>query len=89
GAYQTIANGGVRIPLSLVESCTAADGTVTDVPSEQGQRVVSADTAQKVSQMLENVATQGTLASQVAIPGYRIAIKTGTGEKTDPNTGAY
>jgi cell division protein FtsI (penicillin-binding protein 3) len=39
--------------------------------------------------MLENVATQGTLATQVAIPGYRIGIKTGTGEKTDPVTGAY
>jgi len=89
GAYQTIANGGVRMPLSLVESCTAADGTVTDVPSAQGERVVSADTAQKVSQMLENVATQGTLADEVAIPGYRIGIKTGTGEKTDPATGAY
>ncbi len=89
GAYQTIANGGVRMPLSLVEGCTAADGTVTDVPAAEGQRVVSEDAARQVSQMLENVATQGTLASQVAIPGYRVAIKTGTGEKTDPETGAY
>jgi cell division protein FtsI (penicillin-binding protein 3) len=89
GAYQTIANGGVRMPLSLVESCTAADGTVTDVPDAQGTRVVSEDAARTVSQMLENVATQGTLATQVAIPGYRIGIKTGTGEKTDPVTGAY
>ena len=89
GAYQTIANGGVRMPLSLVESCTAADGTVSDVPATEGERVVSADTASKVSQMLENVATQGTLASQVSIPGYRVAIKTGTGEKTDRDTGAY
>ncbi|WP_307452985.1 MULTISPECIES: penicillin-binding protein 2 [Microbacterium] len=89
GAYQTIANGGVRMPLSLVESCTAADGTVTDVPDAQGERVVSEDAARTVSQMLENVATQGTLADQVAIPGYRVALKTGTGEKTDPVTGAY
>lgn len=89
GAYQTIANGGVRMPLSLVESCTAADGTVTDVPDAQGERVVSDDAARTVSQMLENVATQGTLADQVAIPGYRVAIKTGTGEKTDRDTGAY
>ena len=26
--FQTIANGGVRLPASLVESCTQADGTV-------------------------------------------------------------
>ncbi len=69
GAYQTIANGGVRMPLSLVEGCTAADGTVTDVPDVQGTRVVSEDAARTVSQMLENVATQGTLSKQVAIPG--------------------
>lgn len=89
GAYQTIANGGVKMPLSLVESCTAADGTVTDVPSTQGTQVISTDTAHEVSLMLENVATQGELASKIAIPGYRIAIKTGTGEKVDENTGAY
>ncbi|MBB3156397.1 cell division protein FtsI (penicillin-binding protein 3) [Microbacterium proteolyticum] len=89
GAYQTIANGGVRMPLTLVEGCTAADGTVTDVPDAQGERVVSENAADTVAQMLENVATQGTLADQVAIPGYRVAIKTGTGEKTDPVTGAY
>ncbi|RWR23199.1 penicillin-binding protein 2 [Microbacterium enclense] len=89
GAYQTIANGGVRMPLSLVESCTAADGTVTDVAPTDGQRVISAESAATVTRMLENVATQGTLATQVAVPGYRVAIKTGTGEKTDRNTGAY
>lgn len=27
-AYQTFANGGVRMPASLVESCTKADGEV-------------------------------------------------------------
>ena len=79
GAYQTIANGGLKKPLSIVEGCTAADGT----------QVVSPDTAKEVSLMLENVATQGELASKIAIPGYRIAIKTGTGEKVDENTGAY
>ena len=89
GAYQTIANGGVKKPLSLVESCTAADGTVTDVPSTEGTQVISPDTAHEVSLMLENVATQGELASKIAIPGYRIAIKTGTGEKVDENTGVY
>ncbi len=87
GAYQTIANGGERKPLSLVEGCTAADGTVTDVPDTTGQRVISPSAASDVSLMLENVATQGTLAKQIAIPGYRLAIKTGTGEKPDGNGG--
>lgn len=87
-AYQALANGGVRMPLSLVEGCHAADGTVTDAPAGEGQRVVSAQTAADVSLMLENVTTQGTLAKQVEVPGYRIAMKTGTGEKSD-GAGGY
>jgi cell division protein FtsI (penicillin-binding protein 3) len=82
-AYQTLANDGVRVPLTLVEGCTAPDGTVTEVPDATGQRVVGEQTARDVSLMLENVATQGSLARQIAVPGYRIAAKTGTGEKPD------
>ncbi|MGP3535089.1 peptidoglycan D,D-transpeptidase FtsI family protein [Microbacterium sp. RD1] len=82
-AYQTIANDGVHLPLSLVEGCVAPDGTVTDAPASGGERVVSEKAADDVALMLENVATQGSLKKQVEVPGYRIAIKTGTGEKSD------
>lgn len=88
-AYQTLANGGVRMPLSLVQGCTHPDGTVTDVPDATGERVVSEKAADEVSLMLENVATQGTLAKQIEIPGYRLAVKTGTGEKPDLVNGGY
>jgi cell division protein FtsI (penicillin-binding protein 3) len=37
--------------------------------------------------MLENVATQGWLASEVRIPGYRIGIKTGTAQEVDASGG--
>lgn len=87
GAYQTIANDGVRMPLSLVEGCTAPDGTVTEAPDTTGERVISEQTASDVSLMLENVATQGSLAEQIAIPGYRLAVKTGTGEKSNGSGG--
>lgn len=87
--YQTIANGGVREPLSLVESCTAADGTVTEPELPDPVRVIQESTASQVSTMLENVFAQGTLAEDIAIPGYRMAGKTGTAQKVDPNTGAY
>lgn len=85
--YQTIANDGVKMPLSLVESCTTPDGTVITPDLPEPVQVVSSETAKQTALMLENVLAQGGLASQVEIPGYRIAGKTGTGEKPDGNGG--
>lgn len=85
GAYSAIANNGVRMPLSLVESCTAPDGTVTTPEAPEGVRVVSEQTSAQMREILENVFAQGSLAEEVAVPGYRVAGKTGTGEKSDGN----
>jgi cell division protein FtsI (penicillin-binding protein 3) len=87
GAYQTLANDGVKIPLSLVESCTKADGSVEKPATGKPTRVVSESTAVAVQQMLENVAVQSTLSDQISIPGYNVGDKTGTGEKSDGNGG--
>ncbi len=87
GAYQAIANDGLRIPVSLVESCTAADGTVEVPDSGDPVQVVKPETAIAVQQMLANVATQSSLAKNVAVAGYNVADKTGTGEKSDGQGG--
>ncbi len=86
-AYATLANGGVREPVSLVESCTDADGTVHPVAAGAARRVVSATTAKQTVEMLENVATKGWLAADVRIPGYRVGIKTGTAQESDGHGG--
>ncbi len=78
--YQTLGNGGVHMPLTLVSGCEQADGTMTDVPSTAGTRVVSESAAKTTVQMMEIVATQGSVHSVISIPGYRIAAKTGTAE---------
>lgn len=83
--YQTLGNGGVRVPLTLVEGCEQADGTWTDVPDPQGTRVVSESAADQTLLMMEGVTTQYHLANQLAVPGYRIAAKTGTAEVADGN----
>ncbi|MGB4137483.1 MAG: penicillin-binding protein 2 [Microbacterium sp.] len=83
-AYQTLANGGKRIDLSLVESCTDADG-VEHAVKPKTEQVVSESTAAQVRRMLENVAVQGSLADQVKVPGYRVGIKTGTAEVPNGN----
>jgi cell division protein FtsI (penicillin-binding protein 3) len=87
--YSTIANGGVKLPLTLVEGCTKPDGTVTDLPKTQGTRVISDATAKTVANMLESVVTGGELGPQLRIPGYRIAAKSGTAEVAGPNGAGY
>ncbi len=79
-AYQALANGGVRQPLTLVTGCEHADGTVTHAPSTEGVRAVSEAAADTTVAMLESVATDSAIASLVSIPGYRVAAKTGTAE---------
>jgi cell division protein FtsI (penicillin-binding protein 3) len=85
--YQTIANGGVRMPVQLVTGCRAADGTVTNAPSEEGTQVVSASAASDTADMLEMVYQEGWLAKTWNIPGYRVAAKTGTAQMPDGNGG--
>jgi cell division protein FtsI (penicillin-binding protein 3) len=47
------------------------------------------DTSEQMMQILETVVTEGWYNDIVAIPGYRIAGKTGTAEQVDPDTGRY
>ncbi len=85
-AYQTLANGGVRMPVRLVDGCTDADGDEM-VPQSDGTRVVSETAADQTSQMLERVYLEGWLADKWEIPGYRVAAKTGTAQVPDGNGG--
>lgn len=86
--YATIANGGVRVSPTLVAGFTSPDGTYQPAAAPVQTRVVSESTAAQVRQMLESVVTDGT-APKAAIPGYRIAGKTGTANRVDESCGCY
>ena len=83
-AYAAIANGGTLRAPHVVAS---VDGH--PVPLPRGHRVISGTVAAEVRHMLEGVLARGGTASEVSIPGYQLAGKTGTASKIDPTTGAY
>lgn len=87
GAFQALANDGVRIPPTLVKSCTNDDGSVTTYDHGKPVRAVSEETADSVVRMLETVVTHGWYSDIAVVPGYRIAGKTGTAEQSDGEGG--
>jgi cell division protein FtsI (penicillin-binding protein 3) len=87
--YQTVANGGVRIPPRIVQSTTAPDGVVHTTAQPAGIPVMAPATADQLRTMLESVTLKGGTGVKAAIPGYRIAGKTGTAQQPDPRTGKY
>lgn len=76
-AYATIGAFGISRPVSFLR----VDGPVA------GERVLEESVARQLVQMLEAVVTPAGTGLQAAIPGYRVAGKTGTAWKS--NAGGY
>lgn len=76
-AYAALANNGELTQLHIVKRIVSADGKQVDVMPLTIRRVVSAETAKKMSDMLTHVVSDGT-AKKAYIEGIKIAAKTGT-----------
>jgi cell division protein FtsI (penicillin-binding protein 3) len=79
--YAAIANGGMLEQPRLIKR-------IGDEPVEQpkGKRVISPDVAADVREMLAGVLAPGGTASEVSVPGYTLAGKTGTAEIAENGT---
>ena len=83
-AYQTIANGGVRIQPHVVDRVNGKP-----VVKTTGTRVISKRVAAQLTRMLEHVVSERGTGALATIPGYTVAGKTGTAQKIDPKTHRY
>ena len=83
-AYAAIANGGRLVTPHVID---AVGGTPQEHPA--GRRIMSAQTAAKVDKMLRKVVSDNGTGTAAKISGYRVAGKTGTAQKIDPQTGEY
>jgi cell division protein FtsI (penicillin-binding protein 3) len=83
-AYSAIANGGILRPPHIISAIGSKQQ-----PIPPGRRVISATTAASLRRMLQGVLAPGGTASEVSIPGYQLAGKTGTANKIDPATHEY
>jgi cell division protein FtsI (penicillin-binding protein 3) len=88
-ALSAIANGGYLMKPYIIKEILGPDGTVVrENKPEVKSRVISYDTAQEMTHILEMVVEDGT-GKKAAIPGYKVAGKTGTAQIPDPATGGY
>lgn len=81
-AFATIANDGVRIQPHIIKEIRDHEETIVSAANPAKHRVVSAEAARDVREMLREVVVSGT-GKKAAPNGYSAAGKTGTAWKFD------
>ncbi|WP_010146408.1 peptidoglycan D,D-transpeptidase FtsI family protein [Serinicoccus profundi] len=89
GVFQTVANDGVLVSPSIIAGMVDEDGRYTEEEQKGGRRVISEETAQSLTDMMQSVPSTGGTAPLAAVPGYHVAGKTSTASRVDPETGRY
>ncbi|MFK5583925.1 peptidoglycan D,D-transpeptidase FtsI family protein [Serinicoccus sp. LYQ131] len=89
GVFQTVANGGVRVPPSVIAGTVDEEGRYTEESVPEGTRVISEETASTLTEIMQGVPSTGGTAPLAAVPGHHVAGKTSTATRVDPDTGRY
>ncbi len=79
--YTAIANGGILRPPQLIKRIGEEK-----VNEPKGRRVIKPEVSQQIREMLEGVLAPGGTASEISVPGYTLAGKTGTAQVAENGT---
>jgi cell division protein FtsI (penicillin-binding protein 3) len=89
-ALSAIANGGILMKPYVVEKITDEKGEVRQFfQPEIVRKVISAETAKKVTALLKATTEKGGTGEDAVPAGYEVAGKTGTAQKIEPLLGGY
>ncbi|HEX6128652.1 MAG TPA: penicillin-binding protein 2 [Candidatus Limnocylindria bacterium] len=83
--YAAIGNGGTLVTPHVVAGWTTPDGTYHPIEQPPGERIMRAETATTVLELLTSAIDDG-IAQAASVPGYSIAGKTGTAQIAGPVT---
>ena len=78
-AYAILVNGGYKVNPTILKKSEK---------NQQGDKIISTNTSNKIRLILEKVVTKGT-ARESNFGGYGVGGKTGTAEKPNPIQGGY
>jgi cell division protein FtsI (penicillin-binding protein 3) len=87
--FATIANNGVRVSPTVIAGTSDASGNFTPAQSRTSEKVISPETATELRTMMESVVSAQVTAPSAAIPGYRVAGKTGTAMRYNSDCRCY
>jgi cell division protein FtsI (penicillin-binding protein 3) len=85
-AYAALANGGILPSIHVGKEITREGRVVKRIDGTGTRRVISPETARQVREALCRTVTEGT-GQSAAVPGYTVAGKTGTAQKSSPSGG--
>lgn len=88
-AYNVLASGGMYRAPTLVRQVQYPAGQKGNLRLPKARRLMRAEAAHAVTQMMEAAVTPEGTAWRGAVTGYRVAGKTGTAQKADPVAGGY
>jgi len=78
-AYGAIANGGELVKPQIVDHLTSSSGQIQKITREIKRQVISRNTSNQISLMLESNIKNGH-GKSAGVPGYRLGGKTGTAQ---------